>query len=80
MASDSVPALAVNGADNKSGRRAHQLAAEMGGAGYIITGDHDADVMHDSATINLGRHWRASAGFRVSPKMTGRSEEMAATS
>jgi nucleoside-diphosphate-sugar epimerase len=25
----------------------------MGGAGYIFTGDHDADVMHNSATINL---------------------------
>lgn len=30
-----------------------QLAADMGGAGYIFTGDHDADVMHNSATINL---------------------------
>jgi nucleoside-diphosphate-sugar epimerase len=25
----------------------------MGGAGYIFTGDHDADIMHNSATINL---------------------------
>ena len=25
----------------------------MGGAGYIFTGEHDADVMHNSATINL---------------------------
>ena len=25
----------------------------MGGAGYIFTGDHDADVMHNSVTINL---------------------------
>jgi nucleoside-diphosphate-sugar epimerase len=31
----------------------YQLAADMGGAGYIFTGDHDADVMHNSATINL---------------------------
>ncbi len=30
-----------------------QLAADMGGAGYIFTGDHDAEVMHNSATINL---------------------------
>ncbi len=30
-----------------------QLAADMGGAGYIFTGEHDADVMHNSATINL---------------------------
>jgi GDP-D-mannose 3', 5'-epimerase len=31
----------------------YQLAADMGGAGYIFTGDNDADVMHNSATINL---------------------------
>jgi GDP-D-mannose 3',5'-epimerase len=31
----------------------YQLAADMGGAGYIFTGDHDADVMHNSAQINL---------------------------
>ena len=31
----------------------YQLAADMGGAGYIFTGEHDADVMHNSAMINL---------------------------
>lgn len=31
----------------------YQLAADMGGAGYIFAGDHDADVMHESALINL---------------------------
>ncbi|MGE0664637.1 MAG: NAD-dependent epimerase/dehydratase family protein [Hyphomonadaceae bacterium] len=31
----------------------YQLAADMGGAGYIFTGEHDADIMHNSATINL---------------------------
>lgn len=31
----------------------YQLAADMGGAGYIFSGEHDADVMHNSATINL---------------------------
>jgi nucleoside-diphosphate-sugar epimerase len=31
----------------------YQLAADMGGAGYIFTGDHDANVMHNSASINL---------------------------
>jgi nucleoside-diphosphate-sugar epimerase len=30
-----------------------QLAADMGGAGYVFTGEHDADIMHNSATINL---------------------------
>jgi nucleoside-diphosphate-sugar epimerase len=31
----------------------YQLAADMGGAGYIFTGEHDAELMHNSATINL---------------------------
>lgn len=31
----------------------YQLAADMGGAGYIFSGNHDADVMHNSALINL---------------------------
>jgi GDP-D-mannose 3',5'-epimerase len=31
----------------------YQLAADMGGAGYLFTGDHDAAVMHNSAIINL---------------------------
>jgi GDP-D-mannose 3',5'-epimerase len=31
----------------------YQLAADMGGAGYIFTGNRDADIMHNSATINL---------------------------
>jgi GDP-D-mannose 3',5'-epimerase len=39
---------AVTGVDT-----VYQLAADMGGAGYIFTGDHDAAVMHDSAMLNL---------------------------
>jgi GDP-D-mannose 3',5'-epimerase len=31
----------------------YQLAADMGGAGYIFTGQHDAEIMHNSATVNL---------------------------
>jgi nucleoside-diphosphate-sugar epimerase len=31
----------------------YQLAADMGGAGYIFTGEHDAAILHNSATINL---------------------------
>jgi nucleoside-diphosphate-sugar epimerase len=37
----------------------YQLAADMGGAGYIFTGEHDADVMHNSATINLNVAYEA---------------------
>lgn len=33
--------------------RVYQLAADMGGAGFIFTGDNDANVMTNSAQINL---------------------------
>lgn len=31
----------------------YQLAADMGGAGFVFTGENDADIMHNSAMINL---------------------------
>lgn len=37
----------------------YQLAADMGGAGYIFTGENDATIMHNSATINLNVAERA---------------------
>lgn len=43
-----VAAHVVSGIDD-----VYQLAADMGGAGYIFTGEHDAAVMHNSASINL---------------------------
>jgi nucleoside-diphosphate-sugar epimerase len=43
----------------------YQLAADMGGAGYIFTGDNDADVMHNSALINLNvAHYATIAKVR----------------
>lgn len=42
-----------------------QLAADMGGAGYIFTGENDANVMHNSASINLNMvHFAAKAGVK----------------
>ncbi len=38
----------------------YQLAADMGGAAYIFTGDHDADVMHNSALININISYQAA--------------------
>ena len=38
----------------------YQLAADMGGAGYIFTGENDANVMHNSAMINLNVTHEAS--------------------
>ena len=46
-------AAVVNAALDVPFDEIYQLAADMGGAGYIFTGEHDADVMHNSATINL---------------------------
>jgi len=31
----------------------YQLAADMGGAGYVFTGSNDADIMHNSALVNI---------------------------
>ena len=38
----------------------YQLAADMGGAGYIFTGDNDANIMHNSALVNLNTVLEAS--------------------
>ena len=43
-----IASAALEGVDD-----VYQLAADMGGAGYIFTGEHDACVMHNSASINL---------------------------
>lgn len=44
---------AFDSKNNKAYDEVYQLAADMGGAGYIFTGDNDANVMHNSALINL---------------------------
>lgn len=45
--------VVCNNITDRSFDELYQLAADMGGAGYIFTGEHDACVMHNSATINL---------------------------
>jgi nucleoside-diphosphate-sugar epimerase len=47
------PRLCQRVTDDVSFDELYQLAADMGGAGYIFTGEHDACVMHNSAMINL---------------------------
>lgn len=43
----------------------YQFAADMGGAGFVFTGEHDADIMHNSATINLNTlHFGVRAGVQ----------------
>jgi nucleoside-diphosphate-sugar epimerase len=46
----------------------YQLAADMGGAGYIFTGENDADVMHNSAKINLNVA-KTLISFKSMPKI-----------
>ena len=46
----------------------YQLAADMGGAGYIFTGENDAAVMHNSASINLNV-LQACANYNRSAKI-----------
>ena len=44
----------ISGSDKKNSfDEVYQLAADMGGAGYIFTGNNDANVMHNSALVNL---------------------------
>jgi len=43
----------------------YQLAADMGGAGFVFTGENDADIMHNSALINLNiAHEAAKKGVK----------------
>ena len=44
----SVVDLCVDGMDE-----VYQLAADMGGADFIFTGENDSDIMHNSAMVNL---------------------------
>ena len=46
-------ALRVSPESNEIFDEIFQFAADMGGAGFVFTGEHDADIMHNSATINL---------------------------
>mgnify|MGYP006075590689 CR=1 FL=1 len=43
----------INVLESKSFDEVYQFAADMGGAGFVFTGEHDAEIMHNSATINL---------------------------
>lgn len=46
----------------------YQLAADMGGAGFIFTGENDSDIMHNSVTINLNI-LSAITNLKISPKI-----------
>lgn len=66
--SNATTAMHTDSSWDKGFDEVYQLAADMGGAGYIFTGEHDADVMHNSATINLNIAHTASK-FQSPPKI-----------
>ncbi|GGR29199.1 NAD-dependent epimerase/dehydratase family protein [Deinococcus ruber] len=45
--------VVCNAIVDRSFDEVYQLAADMGGAGFVFTGENDADIMHNSALINL---------------------------
>ncbi len=45
--------VAVDEILDKPFKEVYQLAADMGGAGFVFSGENDADIMHNSAMINL---------------------------
>jgi GDP-D-mannose 3',5'-epimerase len=50
---------------DRSFHEIYQLAADMGGAGFVFTGENDADILHNSAAINLNvLHAAKDAGSR----------------
>jgi nucleoside-diphosphate-sugar epimerase len=53
MIGDLADAATCRAAVDRRFDEVYQLAADMGGAGYIFTGEHDANIMHNSAMINL---------------------------
>lgn len=51
--------------DPNSFDEVYQLAADMGGAGFVFSGDHDADIMRNSALINLNvAHYAKEFGVK----------------
>lgn len=63
-----INAMKVDDTFNIGFDEIYQLAADMGGAGYIFTGENDANVMHNSATINLNIASTA-VKFKKKPKV-----------
>lgn len=47
----------------------YQLAADMGGAGFIFSGDNDANIMHNSSLINLNLLDEVVKQYKTKPKI-----------
>lgn len=46
-------AIEFSSSDNSGFEEIYQFAADMGGAGFVFSGENDAEIMHNSASINL---------------------------
>ncbi len=53
MAADLRDPMICREAFDRKFDEVYQFAADMGGAGFVFTGENDADIMHNSALINL---------------------------
>jgi nucleoside-diphosphate-sugar epimerase len=53
MAADLRDPVVCRQAFDRKFDEVYQFAADMGGAGFVFTGENDADIMHNSALINL---------------------------
>lgn len=59
------PSQTSEGNDPDSFDEVYALAADMGGAGFVFTGNHDADIMHNSALININvAHYAVRFGVK----------------
>lgn len=56
------PVLVTNVMSDKDWNEVYQFAADMGGAGFVFTGENDADIMHNSALVNLNVSHQAAKG------------------
>ena len=68
-----VRSVLEQGSDGNA-QQVYQFAADMGGAGFVFTGEHDADIMHNSALINLNvldtlRHFKEQFGTQFKTKV-----------
>lgn len=60
-----APSQSQTKGDPNSFDEVYQLAADMGGAGFVFSGEHDADIMHNSALINLNvAHYAKEFGVK----------------
>jgi nucleoside-diphosphate-sugar epimerase len=54
------PKLVTDVMEDRTWDEVYQFAADMGGAGFVFTGENDADIMHNSALVNMNVAYEAT--------------------